>query len=190
MMATLPAPVRSLAKQQGASLLVSLVLMTLLVVIGLSSFKLASFSQKLEANKEDSHLARIVAESALREAEQAISSDDAMMTSKLNSGVYKVTDSDTAKWQVTTTQNLWQEDGKTITYGKDVADIDKRLSTAPLYIIEELPEPEQFKEENSAVTGHGQQDRAEQYRITARGTGPSQTLDRYIQSNYVRIVTR
>ncbi|PPC77738.1 hypothetical protein C4K68_08705 [Pokkaliibacter plantistimulans] len=182
-------------RQRGAALLVCIVMMALLMVIGISAYRMTNLTQKMETNAEDTQLAGILAESSLQEAESYISSDNAILTTKLGHGKYNVSDSDTPKWKVVTgtqsgNQNVWETTDAVLTYSQSVQDIDNRLRTTPVYIIEELPEPEQFKIENSQVEGHGLRERMELYRITAKGTGPSQELDRYLQSNYTRIVTK
>lgn len=173
-------------QQRGAALLVTLFLMILLMVIGISAYNLTSLQSKIETNREDNNLALTLAESALRAGEEDITSN------KLTgNGVYNLTSASNASQAEWNKANTWSADStdSTRTLKVELANLDPRLKTQPRYIIEALPEPDSFKTANSIVEGHAPRERMEVFRITAEGQGPSGSNNQYLQSTYSRIVT-
>ncbi|MFB9886623.1 pilus assembly PilX family protein [Balneatrix alpica] len=170
-------------KQQGVTLLVALISLTLVMIVGTAAFHSAQFEARVENAKVDSQIALTTAESAIVEAEQRIQTQ--VLSFNDTNGLYDTPAGAAEEWR----QVNWDNPNGTevVIFARNLAGQDSRIARAPRYIIEQLPEPAGFI--SSQVSGFGTREKMEVYRITAEGTGYSQDLRRYLQVHYTRIVS-
>ena len=89
-------------QQQGVALFISLVLLLVLTIIGVSSVQTTSLEVRMTRNAHDSTLAFQAAESALRDAEEQLDGlvNTVDFTDAGNNGLYNVADlGDTEHWK-------------------------------------------------------------------------------------------
>ena len=173
------------AKQHGVALFISLVLLLVLTIIGVSSVQTTSLEVRMTRNAHDSTLAFQAAESALRDAEAQL---DLMVgtgafTDAGNNGLYNVADlGDTEHWKAA---NVWSG-GNSVVAATNVDGV----SEAPRYIIEYVASVllEDNAYELQDPYGGGTTTSVEIFRITARGVGGSPNARVLLQSNYGRIL--
>jgi type IV pilus assembly protein PilX len=165
-------------KQQGAVLVTSLMLLLVMTIIGVTGMQVTTLEEKMAGNMRDRNLAFQAAEAALRAGENVLTQAtlptfsnngaNGMYTSSSNAAI--ITNiTDTATWAA----------ANTVVYnGGNLANI----ATAPEYIIQQLP----------SVDGGGASldgtsfSTSEFFRVTARGTGGSNTAVAVVQSVYKR----
>lgn len=174
------------SKQLGVALFISLVLLLVLTIIGVSSVQTTSLEVRMTRNEHDRVLAFQAAESALRDAEAAIelAASTALFTPTGNNGLYIVADMDADEhWQKDST---WDTAANHIVAPTTVAGV----AGDPRFIIEHLASI--IREENA----HQQSDpytataadRVEIFRITAVGLGGTNLARVMLQSTYGRIM--
>ena len=171
-------------KQAGAALVVSLFILLVMTLIGVSSMQTTTMEEKMASNTREHQQAFEAAESALRAAEAHIE-DDVTVTAG-----FDTTGSD--GHYDNSVQDLWRtlgwdntdslaDSSYTSTYGS---------APAPRYIIEH------YGSATTAIdkfnlggygTGAGGGD-VELFRITARGTGANNQSPVFIQTYYGKIL--
>ncbi len=170
----------------GVALFISLVLLLLLTIIGVSAVQGTSLEARMARNDHDSLLAFQAAESALRDAEDQVEA----IVSTVNfsdagtDGLWTVADlGDTPRWE---DQDTWDTANNHIEAPTEVLGV----AAPPRYIIEHAASV--VREENAYQLGdpYGQSasDRIEIFRITALGTGGSAQARVLLQSTYGRIL--
>ena len=177
---------RSMHKSQaGMALFISLVLLLVLTIIGVSAVQITSLEVRMTRNEHDSLLAFEAAESALRDAEQQLEgiTNIAMFTPSGNAGLYQVAPLDQEEhWAGAA---VW-EGANSITAPTEIAEV----ANDPRYIIEHvasvLREDNAYQQENAY--GGGASDRVEIFRITALGIGGSENARVLLQSSYGRVL--
>ncbi len=179
---SLPQRVHSLsAAQKGIALFISLVLLLVLTIIGVSSVQTTSLEERMARNAHDSVLAFQAAEMALRQAEQRLIDNPPETTEFSNNGAaglwttapYGVT----PRWQ---NGGVWTS-GTTVQVPVNIANVDSQ----PRYMIEFLSTIQQ--QANEGNVGEGQPSLIKTYnifRITARGVGGSDTAQVLLQSSF------
>lgn len=172
-------------RQSGVALFISLVLLLVLTIIGVSSVQTTSLEVRMTRNEHDSVLAFQAAESALRDAESRIESlvSIAGFTPGGNGGLYTVADiGDEENWRES---GIW-EGGNSIVAETEVAGVAEQ----PRYIIEHaasvLREENAYQLEDPYATATG--DRIEVFRVTARASGGTAASQVILQSSYGRIL--
>ncbi|NLO79456.1 MAG: pilus assembly protein [Xanthomonadaceae bacterium] len=174
MMRQLRSPRRA---QRGTALIVSLVLLLVLTILGISSMRTSGLQERMAGNLHDAHLAFQAAEAALREAERFLGS--ASLPEFTNSNglyVYDPTDP-------TNPDPVWKDPNWHLTKARVYEGTLNGVSTPPRYVIEELP----------TVTLPGQSAAADEplpemtiYRVTAWARGGSDASEVILQSTYMR----
>lgn len=161
-----------LAGQAGAALILSLILLLLMTIIGVTAAKVTTQNEKMAGNMRDRELAFQAAESALRDAEASLTV--AVLASFNGSnGLYQA--STPQKWEVVD----WSNASEVIAFsGTALQDV----TAQPTYIIEEM-EPV-LGGAGSLEAGTPQQ--TDYYRVTARGIGGTDTAVVLLQSIYKR----
>ena len=91
---TIPLNVRLPGREQGAVLIVSLVMLLIVTLIAVSSMQGTVMEEKMAGNTRDRNLAFQTAESSLREAETYIEGLASMGTFSGSGGLYGLTDSE------------------------------------------------------------------------------------------------
>jgi len=175
-----------LSRQQGMALFISLVLLLVLTIIGVSAVQTSTLETRMARNEHDSLLAFQAAESALRDAE-------AFLETVVSTGAFNETGT-SGLWSIPALDepNRWESDevwtGTTsVESATDVGDV---VAARPRYFIEHLASI--IREENAYQIDDpysgGTTDRVEIFRITARGTGGTALARVLLQSTYGRIL--
>jgi type IV pilus assembly protein PilX len=173
-------------------LIISLIMLLLLTLIGVTAIKTTTLEEKMASNLRDQNLAFQAAETALRAGESVV---------MLNSPAFSVANNGTGGTGLYTTIGtgalasyyndpaIWTDAAKVATYAGGSLNY---INSAPRYIIEELtPTPSTSGTTTNtsgsleAGTAAGSQT-ITWYRITARGTGASDNAVVILQSIYRR----
>lgn len=170
------------SKQQGVALFISLVLLLVLTIVGVSSVQTTSLEVRMARNHHDSTLAFQAAESALRDAENRIEGLLNIAGFDDDGPFYTVAD----LGQV----DRWQEAG--VWTGASSLEADTNVdgvAEQPRMIIEHAASV--IIEENAYQLedpyGAGGVGRIEMFRITVRGIGGSANARVLLQSGYGRV---
>ena len=162
-----------LHQQKGAALAISLIMLLLLTIIGVTAMQSTIMQERMAGNSRERSNAFQIAEAALRVGEKYLIDNlnptfvDSSTTNSPN-GLYFENTSANEAWYLT----------KTSVAASSV--LDHIGDATNSYIIEELePVPDGNLGANRPVTN-------EHYRITARGTGPAGTAVTLLQSTYKR----
>ena len=163
----------SSAKQRGAVLIISMIILLLLTILGVTSMQSTNLEERMAGNMRDQNLAFEAAEAALRDAEEFL---DTVATT----GAFDTDGSDGLYDD--TIQEVWNTidwtGAATGTNGYIQADnigTGQGLGTAPKYVIQHIvsvgEEADQTNLDNYGQgTGAG---KTGLFRVTARGTGGS-----------------
>ena len=169
------------SKQSGVALFISLVLLLVLTIAGVSAVQTTTLEERMARNSHDSMMAFQSAESALRQAENWLEANINSVAGFTNAGTNGL-------W--TTAQfaedDRWLDDavwtGNTsVVVAAAVPDVAQQ----PRYIIEWLATVQ--RSNNSAMLGSSYQsvfDRIEVFRVTARGVGGTANSEVLLQSTY------
>ncbi len=189
--------------QQGAVLIVSLVMLIIMTLLGISAMNNTVMQERMAGNQRNSTLAFQAAEAALRAAENDIDNnwgsdfpdgDTNGTTANDNRGVYTYNSAtldpnlgnDTEWWAERTgaaNNTFWANNG-TDAYAADTLEFQSgEFLAMPQYIIEKVG----FRPLNCTSCDPLQQCYCEHhYQITARGTGAAGQSESYLRSIYVR----
>ncbi|NOX51850.1 MAG: pilus assembly protein [Gammaproteobacteria bacterium] len=178
--------IRPLPKQQkGVALFISLVLLLILTIIGVSSVQTTSLEVRMTRNEHDSMLAFQSAESALRDAEAQLEliTSTAGFTDAGNNGLYDSAEmGDAENWL---DANVWSGTNSVV-----AATAVSGVFAAPRYVIEWVASVDR-----ADLTGEFQQtygssgaDVVEIFRITAQGVGGTANARVLLQSSYGRVM--
>ena len=169
-------------KQRGIALFISLVLLLVLTIIGVSAVQTTSLEERMARNTNDSVLAFESAEVALRTGEQFLRNNvntTTLFPSAGNNGLWKASDYlQTERWQQA---NIWTGNNSVQLPANTVDNVAEQ----PRYIIEWVAtvqrsdNPYQLGQSYNALF-----DRIEIFRITARGVGGSPNARVLLQSTY------
>lgn len=178
-----PGSVTSLSEQKGVTLIVALVLLLVVSLLGLSAMRSTTLEERMASNTQDQGLAFQAAEAALRAGvDQIAVAETTGFTDNCVSGYCTAADGTDGigRWE-DPNLDVWNNAGRYQTVG--VAGV----ATAPRYIIEKL-DYAMASSTPSMVIGYGNASAAAQsyYRITARGTGGSDTAVAMLQALYVQ----
>ncbi|MDZ7663692.1 pilus assembly PilX family protein [Thiohalophilus sp.] len=156
-------------KQQGVVLIVSLMLLVVITLLGISGMRNTTLDERMAGNMRDLQLAFYSAESALREAEQQIKVISLPPFNNTN-GYYET---DSTLWQTID----WSDTSAVI----QVTTTIDEVSAPPAYYVEEMPAT---PSDGSLEAGIPHD--SEVYRITARGVGGSTTSVAILQATVRR----
>ena len=172
-------------RQRGVALFISLVLLLVLTIIGVSSVQTTSLETRMARNEHDTLLAFQAAESALRDAEQFL---EGVVTTTIFTDVGA-----NGLWTVANLgdENRWEANGVWAGGGSAVAPASVGVvAEPPRYLIEHIASV--IREENAHQLGDpyggSGADRIEMFRITARGVGGSANARVVLQTTYGRIL--
>lgn len=172
-------------RQGGVALFISLVLLLLLTIIGVSAVQTTSLELRMARNDNDTLLAFQSAESALRDAEAFLDLvvSTAVFTDAGNAGRWTIAPlGDPARWEQA---NIWTG-ANSIVVATAITGVDQQAR----FIVEHAATV--VREENAyqiddPYTGSAS-DRIEIFRVTARGVGGSAAAQVFLQSTYGRIL--
>ncbi|MDT8403753.1 pilus assembly protein [Sulfuriflexus sp.] len=175
MMPTAPA-----RQQQGAVLIISMIILLLLTILGVTSMQGTNLEERMAGNMRDRHVAFESAEATLAEAEAFL--DTIAVTSAFRDNTAGLYDG--------TYLDLWKTvDWADATKYRSAANITTShgVSTAPKYIIEYISEPSSTSESKTNLDNYGGTSAGggvALFRITVRGTGGSDNSVVFLQTVY------
>lgn len=152
-------------QQSGAALIVSLLMLLVMTLIGVTAMEGTVLEEKMAGNYRDRNLAFQATESALRDTERYISlsiTGDSAFDASCTGGLCLPDETGTPVWESLD----WSNTGKVLTYGIGGSDALAEVAEPPKAIIEAMnqPAPGQSLEGGSEFENH-------LFRITARGVG-------------------
>jgi type IV pilus assembly protein PilX len=145
------------ASQSGAVLLISLVMLLLLTLIGVTGMQVASLEERMAGNAKDINLAFQAAETTLRGVEKRLASNEALLFNNTN-GLYAF-EQGVERWEVVDWSNSKTE---TMPYPIENGGLSARPQ--PRYIIEEIDSKSSSPEAGIETDTF--------YRVTTKGYGP------------------
>lgn len=168
----------SKASQQGATLIVALIFLVIIMAISLSGIQGTALEERMASNTRDRNQAFQAAETGLREAEQYI--DNLAITTQFGStaGLLSDTDSEPDFFD----SGVWV-DATSI----EVTTGLKGLSAPPRYIIQLIAEETADTDETLSIDGYGERlagESATIFLITSRGVGGSSNAQIVLQTHY------
>ena len=186
MMRRHPHMTSSPSRQRGVALFISLVLLLVLTIIGVSAVQTTTLETRMARNEHDALLAFQAAESALRDAENFLEGvvTTAIFTDAGANGLWTIAPlGDPNRWE---DPNVWL--GGTSVQAPTAA--GAVVAEQPRYLIEHVASV--LIEENafqiSDPYGGGAADRVEIFRVTARGVGGSANSQVLLQTTYGRVL--
>lgn len=176
---------RPILAQHGSALVVSLLILLVLTIIGVTSMTTTSLQSKMATNSSEYNMAFQAAESALRDGENDIFThnltgfaDGCASTVK---GLCKPSTSGTPVWDSIDWNAMARSYGSQTTAS---ALSSNGVTLTPKYIIEEMA-PVILSGNNSTNNNdYGNTPTTQYYRVTAVGTGPNGTGNVMLQSIY------
>ncbi len=171
-------PIRCSAprQQRGVVLFVSLVMLLVMTLIGVTGMQNSSMEEKMVANVRDTELSFQAAEAALREAESSLQAAVLQEFDGSNTGLYQpATRGNPQLWEVSST---WTSGGS-LDYPGSLA----YLSGQPKYIIEELPP---VPDPKGSIAADDPLSESRIYRVTARGVGGTDKAITILQAAFKR----
>jgi len=170
------------SKQTGAVLVVSLLMLVIMTLIGVTSMRTTILQEKMSGNTRDTMLAFQAAETVLLDGESFVENDLnalAVAFDGTRAGLYPA-DTNPNPFLAAT----WADDASRIYSG-----LYAGVTTQPRYIVEilkaldnpanDLNAGDSYDEIASLGTRYA-------FRVTARGTGGTDNAQSIIQSNYIR----
>ncbi|MEM7097111.1 MAG: pilus assembly protein [Pseudomonadota bacterium] len=169
--------------QTGVALFISLVLLLILTIIGVSSVQTTTLELRMSRNEHDRLLAFQSAESALRDAEAALELVPSTAFFDGTNGLYQIADmgNDEVWWAAAT----WTG-GNSTTAPNNIDGV-----AAPArYIVEHMGAiiRENNAHQQDGPYANASTDRIEMFRITARGVGGTANSVVVLQTTYGRIM--
>ena len=169
-------------KQQGIALFISLVLLLVLTLIGVSSVQTTSLEERMARNAHDSVLAFQAAESALRQAETWMLANTPVPGDFSNGGTDGLWT--TAPFGVAP---RWEDNAAWTGSGSNAVGVAmQNVKSQPRFMIEYVATVEQIN--NPYETGRGAgsalQENINVFRVTALGVGGSDSARVLLQSSF------
>lgn len=159
-------------KQKGAVLAISLIILLLMTMIGVSAMQSTTLQEKMAGNLRDANLAFQAAESGLRDAESylfKIATLPSFTASCGNGFCLPALPSGTPQWKMKNTSNVsyWNDSTKLRNYGTGTGAADlPNVSRQPQTMIEEIVVPSIDLSEPTM-----------RYRVTSQGYGAASTTE-------------
>ena len=171
---------KNIRQQNGSVLIISLIVMLVLTILGVSGMKSSVLEEKMAGNVRDKQLAFQAAEATLREAEKYIDSNVVSITAfdtDGSDGLYDMTN-----------QKLWEAVNWDSADSLEYTDFDSsyEITTPPRYVIQHLAS-QQNNIDDLNLDNYGQgtgAGRVEMFLITARATGVSGNTTVTLQTTY------
>lgn len=173
-------------REEGAVLVVGLVMVLLMSIIGLSAIRGSNLQESMAGNMRERNLAFQASESALRIGESLVSDQVSRPLITNNQGLYNDTYTTPTTSILTFTEENWKDAARV----KVTALSLQYVSREPTYIVEQL-DPDigvGAAMEGSAIDLEGMQNTGDitPYRVTARGFGGSVNAVKTLQTTYNR----
>ncbi len=166
-------------KQHGSVLVISLLILLVLTLIGVTSMSTTSLQSKMATNSRESNLAFQASESALRYGEAALSGSPspAGYDAACDNGLCLPSTNGTPVW----TSINWAASARSYSTQTATALSEIPLPLQPKYIIEKLPAASIKGNSVSNITNSSSH---QYYRITALGSGANGSASVMLQSIY------
>lgn len=172
--------IHRLTYQSGMVLPVSLIMLLLMTLIGVSGIQSTTLEEKMASNARDKNLAFQAAESAVREGEAFLTAAILpTFTAGGVDGLYSL-NSTIISDNTIKTSDFWSANGKVVQMNN--ASVKAHVKESPRYVIQQLA----FSEGGGQSLDASVHQENEMYQITARGVGGSATAVAIIQSTYKR----
>lgn len=171
------------SQQSGVALIITLLMLVLMTLLGLSSIRSGAMEQKMAVNFRDADMAFQAAEAGLRSAENDIhaATNEILPSSDGATGIWSLDIMDTNGNDTTS----WWNEKDTAWWESNAAKQDMDLlgiSKQPRVIVEY-----QYFVPDELVVGDGSTETGlVYYRITSRGTGGSDKSQSLLQSTFAR----
>lgn len=166
---------KNISRQQGMAMIISMLILLVLTLVGVSSMNNTILEEKMSGNVRDYNIAFQAAESALAEGEDTIGSA-ALPAFTGTDGLYPATSDGIERWQTVN----WSSDEETRLFTSSL----QKVNQQPRYILEELQSVP--AEGSSVVVGFVPTPQVEYFRVTAQGVGASSKTEVYLQTTYRR----
>lgn len=165
--------------QNGAALIVSLILLLVLTLIGTTAMQSTTLNERMASNSRSVSLAFEGAEAALREGE-AILNQASLPPFDGSNGLYEPKDGDQTPWWFI--DNTWTgSNSRDYESAQLTSSVD--LASQPRYIVEELGT---VTNENDDSIGPGPLTESGMYRVTARAQGSNPNTVVILQTYFKR----
>lgn len=171
------------SRQRGAVLMISLIMLLLLTIIGITAMQTTTMEEKMAGNTRDQTVAFEAASAALRDAESYIEGTPNTASFDGSGGLYAETDTvpsydASGAW---TTANARQ-------YAGTLPDASNGgVATPPMYMVQIVTTSSSPAISSKNIGGYGQQNPGSKvtvFRITARGTGGTDNSQVFLQELY------
>ncbi len=157
-------------KQSGAVLAISLIMLLLLTIVGVTAMQTTGLEEKMAGNMRDRNIAFQAAESALRAGENILTQATLPdFTATGTNGLYDINGNPPG------TYDSWANNTATYAAASDQAAED------PRYVIQRMANVASGDSLDAGAYGQ-----SEMYRVTARGVGGTATAVAVVQSTYKR----
>ncbi|SMF01310.1 type IV pilus assembly protein PilX [Alteromonadaceae bacterium Bs31] len=169
----------SIQQQRGVTLAVTLVLLLVVTVLGVTAIRSAVVEEKMTANLRDKHIAFEAAEAALSDAETWL---DVQMeyptpTSAGTNSVWSYSSPGSGDWWNTNSLAWWNTKAISVTG-------NSMQHAVPRYVIEERAFVQ--KGENLTI-GFGENKQGKYYyQVTARGHGGSESTRSHLRTTFIK----
>jgi type IV pilus assembly protein PilX len=168
-------------QQRGAVLIISLIMLLVLSIIGVTGMRTTVLEEKMAGNMRDQNLAFQAAEAALRDGEGIV--DSLVATSSFDGAAGRLgsADDDPDFFAAST----WS-DADSIAYSGTLDDV----ATQPRYILKYIGQIEGDSGPLDKGRGYGLRNTStvNNFRVTARGTGASDTSQALLQAYFGKIM--
>jgi len=189
--------VKSMQQQRGAVLIISMIILLLLTILGITSMRTTQLEERMAGNARDRHVAFEAAEAALIDAETYIQTVLIPNQYVLNNPPFDLNGGDGLYSDDPSLNNIetyvdWSggDPSRGFLSATNIG-TSQGVTTAPKYVIQQLAQGTQSAGGNvNPSTGGGYNDRTSQntiatstlVRITARGTGGSDNSVVFLQT--------
>lgn len=181
------------SNQRGATLIVSLIILLLITILGVSTIRTATLEERMASNARNKDIALQAAETAINAAEAVIAAQTNIngYTSACASGLCSAPTSSTHRWEDATlcsNQGIWACYSSAELSNTMFTETDTAFSKAPRYFIELLSSYEPAGN-NKNLYNYGseiQNTEVTVFRITAIGYGGTEDTRVVLQSTYAK----
>lgn len=166
-------------RQSGVVLVLSLIMLILLIIIGLTGVRVTSLEEKMAGNSKDQNLAFQTAEAAIRAGEANIEAVVAIAAFNGTNGLYGINNT---TYNVTSS-SAWTT-GNSAEFNSGFSDI----KTQPRYFIKHISTTDDTSAGASVnIGGYGESTAGtavSYFTVTAKGTGGRDSSQIFLQTHY------
>lgn len=172
-------------RQRGVALVISMVLLLVLTIVGVSAVQTTSLEELMARNAHDSQLAFQAAEVALREAEFWVDNNivaTAQFSASGNNGLY--TAASFAQAERWTQSGIWTGGASRVATASVTG-----VAESPRFIVEWVATVERDQNPGMLTSSYATiLDRVEIFRITARGVGGTTNATSTLQTTFGKVL--